>query len=186
MSQFDSDKSLMFEIASGSTLAFQTIYQKFGSKLLHYFLKMTNQNQQTSEDLLQELFIQIHLNAKKYNPEYQLSTWIYAIASNLVKNHNRKEINQLRLLSQEFVEQEKMEIDNHQVIEKKQLTDLIYKYAHTIDTDAASMLYLRYQEQFQLSEIAVVMNVPLGTVKSKLHTMTKKIAVKFKIQHHEN
>lgn len=184
MTHFDSDKSMMFEIARGSTLAFQTLYQKFGNKMYHYFLKMTNQNQHTSEDLLQELFIQIHLNAHKYNPEFQLSTWMYAIASNLVKNANRKALNQQRLLNQELIEQDDFEMDNQQVLEKKQLTNLIYQFAQNIDADAASMLYLRYQEQFQLSEIADIMNLPLGTVKSKLHSITKKIATKFNIQNH--
>jgi RNA polymerase sigma-70 factor (ECF subfamily) len=175
---------MMFEIARGSTLAFQTLYQKFGNKMYHYFLKMTNQNQHTSEDLLQELFIQIHLNAHKYNPEFQLSTWMYAIASNLVKNANRKALNQQRLLNQELIEKDDYEMDNQQVLEKKQLTNLIYQFAQNIDADAASMLYLRYQEQFQLSEIADIMNLPLGTVKSKLHSITKKIATKFNIQNH--
>lgn len=183
MSDFISDKVIMSEIANGSELAFRIVYQRFGSKLFHYFLKMTHQNQFQSEDLLQELFIQIHTQAGKYNSEYQLSTFVYAIANNLVKNSNRKEANRNKILLEVF-ENQSTEINYHQKFEQKHLANTIYQYAESIDPEGATLLYLKYNEGFQLSEIAVIVNMPLGTVKSKLHYLTKKITEKFNVTNH--
>ncbi len=175
----------MSEIANGSELAFRIVYQRFGSKLFHYFLKMTQQNQFQSEDLLQELFIQIHAQASKYNPDYQLSTFIYAIANNLVKNSNRKEANRNKILM-EISTNPSIETNQHLQFEQKHLANTIYQYAENIDPEGATLLYLKYNEEFQLSEIAVIMNLPLGTVKSKLHYLTKKLSEKFNVNYHGN
>jgi len=185
MSDFISDKVIMSEIANGSELAFRIVYQRFGNKLFNYFLKMTQQDQFQSEDLLQELFIQIHAQASKYNPDYQLSTFVYAIANNLVKNANRKEANRNRFLA-EFGTEIQMEANQFDQFEQKHLANVIYHFAECIDNQGATLLYLKYNEEFQLSEIAVIMNLPLGTVKSKLHYLTKKIAEKFNVNHHGN
>lgn len=183
MSDFLSDKVIMSEIANGSELAFRIVYQRFANKLMHYFLKMTQNDQFQSEDLLQELFIQIHAHAAKYNPEYQLSTFIYSIANNLVKNSNRKEANRTKMLTEISVNQS-VEIIDFQQFEQKHLANTIYQYAESIDPEGATLLYLKYNEEFQLSEIAVIVNMPLGTVKSKLHYLTKKISEKFNVNDH--
>jgi RNA polymerase sigma-70 factor (ECF subfamily) len=177
-----SDKILMSEIANGSELAFRHVYQKFGNNLFHYFLKMTHQNQMKSEDLLQELFIQIHQNAHKYNPEFKLSTWIYSIATNLVKNANRNEANRQRILNEGPLPNATNATDHFVDFEQKQLANIIYNYIESVDSEGAYLLYLRYQEEFQLLEIAKIMNLPLGTVKSKIHYLMKKISEKFNIK----
>ncbi len=179
-----SDKILMSEIANGSELAFRHVYQKFGNKLFRFFLRLTHNNQSQSEDLLQELFIQIHLNAHKYRSEYQLSTWIYSIATNLVRNSTRNDANRIRILTESYIfNQAENHIENNH-FENKQMANLIYEYAESIDKEGAYLLYLRYQEEFQLSEIALVMKMPLGTVKSKLHYLMKKISEKFKLKNY--
>jgi RNA polymerase sigma-70 factor (ECF subfamily) len=84
----------------GDMKSFETLVNLYKDKMYCFLFKMTL-SKEDSDDLLQETFICVFKNLYKYNDKWKFSTWIYKIATNLLKNYwKKKEKLHTRELSQ--------------------------------------------------------------------------------------
>lgn len=86
------DEELMAAVRSGDETAYQEIVRQHIKAISHYAFRMLG-NQKDCEDITQETFLRLWLNASKWQPEKaRLSTWLHRIAHNLCIDHLRKSI----------------------------------------------------------------------------------------------
>jgi RNA polymerase sigma-70 factor (ECF subfamily) len=88
VSSDDRDRADMTRLAAGHEAALNDLMERHGEKLFHYLIRCL-QNEDDAADLSQETFTRVYKNRGKFDQQQKFSTWLYAIASNLVRGHYR-------------------------------------------------------------------------------------------------
>src|SRR5947209_1721921 len=78
----------MARLAGGHGAALNDLMGRHAEKLFHYLLRSL-QDENDASDLAQETFVRVYQNRSKFNPNQRFTTWLYAIASNLVRDRYR-------------------------------------------------------------------------------------------------
>jgi RNA polymerase sigma-70 factor (ECF subfamily) len=82
------DRADMASLAAGGDAALNDLMERHAAKLFNYLVRSL-QNEEDAADLGQETFVRIFQNRSKFDPRIKFSTWLYAIATNLVKDRYR-------------------------------------------------------------------------------------------------
>jgi RNA polymerase sigma-70 factor (ECF subfamily) len=82
------DRSEMCSLAAGDETALDRLMERHAQRLYHYLLRLL-QNDSEAEELAQETFVRVFRNAGRFNPAHSFSSWLYTIATNLVRDHAR-------------------------------------------------------------------------------------------------
>lgn len=82
------DSQDMVRLVAGHDPALNQLMERHGERLFHYLLRSL-QNEEDALDLAQETFARVYLNRDKFDPAQRFSTWLFSIASNLVRNRYR-------------------------------------------------------------------------------------------------
>jgi len=142
---------------------FSKVYDE-NKKLVWSLVSRYASNQQDREDLFQEVFFKIHKGLGKFRGDSSLETWIYRIAVNTAMNHLKKhkrlEAFKDFLAGLKLVER----------VEEPELPDAaIWKPLEKLNPLQRTVLLLSDVEEKKLEEIASLLKLPIGTVKSNLH-----------------
>ena len=82
------DADEMARLAGGHDPALNRLMERHAEKLFHYLVRSL-QNESEAADLAQETFVKVYQNRAKFDTRQKFSTWLYAIASNLVRDRYR-------------------------------------------------------------------------------------------------
>lgn len=172
-----SDSELMLRIVSGDQAAFSQLYNRYKDRMYYYFYRMLGNSREHANDFVQELFMKLIEKPEKYNPDFSFTTWIYSVANNMCKNEYRR-----RGIRQEYIEledkEEKIEFLNDASIEPEQVIEKIFETLNLLGEEHRSAFLLRYREGFSIREVAEILDLPEGTVKSRLFYSKKLLAEK--------
>jgi RNA polymerase sigma-70 factor, ECF subfamily len=84
----DADSSAMRRLREGEDLALNEIMERWQRRVTSYLLRFTG-NETVAIDLAQETFVRVYQSRERYRPQAKFSTWLFAIASNLAREHLR-------------------------------------------------------------------------------------------------
>lgn len=84
----DPDRTDMARLVAGHDAALNELMERHAGKLFHYLVRSL-QNEEDAADLAQETFVRVFQNRAKFDSGQKFSTWLYAIATNLVKDRYR-------------------------------------------------------------------------------------------------
>jgi RNA polymerase sigma-70 factor (ECF subfamily) len=84
----EQDEQDMARLADGHDSALSDLMDRHAEKLFHYLVRSL-QDEADAADLAQETFVKVYHNRSKFDPQQRFSTWLYAIASNLVRDRYR-------------------------------------------------------------------------------------------------
>ena len=84
----DPDRTDMARLTAGHDAALNDLMERHGEKLFHYLIRCL-QNEEDAADLAQETFVRVFQNRAKFDANQKFATWLYAIATNLVKDRYR-------------------------------------------------------------------------------------------------
>lgn len=175
--KISSDSELMQQIALGDHAAFSELYLRYKSRMYYYFYRMLGNSAEQANDFLQELFMKLIEKPESYNPSYNFSTWLYSIANNMCKNEYRR-----RDVRQEYnsveAREPQVELLNESSIEPEQAIEKIFETLDLLGEEHRSAFLLRYREGFSIREVAEILELPEGTVKSRLFYAKKILAEK--------
>ena len=131
-------------------------------------------------DVTQEAFIRAYRNFKSFNGEKKFFTWYYSILKNLCLNfiRDRKRKNETEYI--EFKENEHSQSKPGEAIENKELVEKLQEAIEELDFDDREVIILKEFEDHTYNEIAEILNIPVGSVMSRLFYARKKLAVKLK------
>jgi RNA polymerase sigma-70 factor (ECF subfamily) len=82
------DREDMARLAAGHDAALNALMDRHGERLFHYLVRQLT-NESDAADLAQETFVRVYQNRTRFNPSHKFSTWMYTIATNLVRDRFR-------------------------------------------------------------------------------------------------
>jgi RNA polymerase sigma-70 factor (ECF subfamily) len=171
-------KELLEECRKGNQQAFKEIFYSYRSYAYNLIYKITGRGGDHA-DLLQDLFFQVYLSLKTFRGESSFKTWFHRMVVHTCTRRWRYQTAEKRISSKDTVEYESVaeevrsERQGHD--ERYELKDLVEKALATLDEKLRIALVLNIYSEMDLSKIAEILDVPEGTVKSRLFTARKKV-----------
>jgi RNA polymerase sigma factor (sigma-70 family) len=159
----------------GDISAFETLYRQY-EKLVFRTAYLITGNKETAEDALQEVFVSVWRSRHTYDPSKgKLTTWLHRITVN--ECLRKKSGKALTAISLEEKGVDLPDMKNQSQPEEISITrmeyDRLLRAMDALDTKHRSVLVLRYFNDLSYQEIAEALEVPLGTVKSRLNQSLK-------------
>ena len=154
--------------------AFSIIFKHFSPRLKSYFIKAGATDNQ-AEEIIQEVMISVWTKASSYDKsKSSVSTWLYTIARNKRIDRIRKEKRHYLLESDDGLE---VPVDSPQEDEimSTQLSKRMEEYIKSLPVEQAKLLKLSYFHEKTHVDISNELNIPLGTVKSRIRLALSKI-----------
>lgn len=138
--------------------------------LLGYTIKMTGDST-LAQDIVQETMLKAVLNIKRFKPEARFSSWLIKIATNQYRDTLRKN-KRLEAIDETMesrdIGPEEAALGNIQYME---IMDILQK----INYEKRAAFILKYYHGYKYEEIAEILDIPIGTVRSRLHNCIKAI-----------
>lgn len=164
---------LAARVASGDLDAAEELVRRHQSSV-RGFLRAVCYDRQAIDDLAQETFLRALKYASRFDPKYPMRGWLLTIARRLSINHGDKakrrrpepgiEINQIRDQTVHTPSQKLEEHERHQLSR-----DMINQAMHQLSEAQRTAIAMHYQQGLPLDQIAELLKMPVGTVKSHLH-----------------
>jgi len=137
--------------------------------------------EETANDFLQDIFLKIIDKPQLFNPAYSFRKWIFSVAHNMCKNEYRKRVTRNTVLQATFSENVPDETDFSEE-NKSRLLETAFSKMNGLSEKSREILVLKYRENFSLEEISEILNLPKGTVKSRLFYARNELTKLVKIQ----
>ncbi len=158
---------LIQAITSGDRKAFEQLYDLFSEKVYNTALSYA-QNEQDAEEITQDVFINIHKHAAKFQGNSAVSTWIYRItvntSLNLLKGKKR-----FSFLGIGASEKETPDFEHPGVLmENREDAKALYKVIDTLPDNQKTAFILSFIEELPRQEVADIMELNLKAVESLL------------------
>lgn len=164
-------------IVLGDQSAFAELYHRYKERMYYYFYRMLGNSAELANDFLQELFMKLIEKPESYNSKFPFQTWFYSVANNMCKNEYRR-----REVRQEFQATEtpepQLDFIDDKTIEPEQIVEKIFDALEELGEEHRSAFLLRYREGFSIKDVAEILELPEGTVKSRLFYARKVLAEK--------
>jgi RNA polymerase sigma-70 factor (ECF subfamily) len=181
-----SDEELMLSYRGGDEAAFEMLYRRHEKPLLNFFYRVV-MNAVEAENLCQETFFRIVRAKKKYEATAKFKTWLFQIALNLCRDRLRRmkhrshislntqasSQNDGDIELQELISDPSSDLEKH--METEELGALVQGAITSLPEDEHLVVVLKEYQGTKLSEIANIMNCPIGTIKSLNHRAHKKL-----------
>lgn len=170
------DIALIARAREGDERAFSALLGKYERAVFSICLRMVR-NRDLAADLSQESFIKVFSMLERYNPAYAFSSWLFKITSNLCIDHLRRRRVQTFAMD-DPIDGEKGEIQRqyessdpnpHELLVQNEKMARLNEAIDRLPDHYRIMLILRHQENLSYEEIATTLEIPLGTVKARIH-----------------
>ncbi len=171
-----SDEELALQIQRGNREALTLLLEHYHGPILGFLYRMTDGDRMLAEDLVQETFLRALKSIRQYLYPRPFKPWLYAIALNLVRDHYKQaEIRHVEAMRDVFEP-----ISDDPPSDRLQATEEAKRVAAAVSElpiRQREAVILRYYQCLPLGEIAQVLHVPLGTVKSRISLGLKRLKV---------
>lgn len=168
----ESERDLIKEAIKGKDEAFTRLFQDNYAFLYKYLIKLSLYPDVT-EDLIQETMIKAYTHLRSFKGESKFSTWLISIASRLYIDQQRKEIRHRRIFEKarnEAVRKMKWQLS----LKGEDWTEDLELFAG-IEPELKAPILLRHYYGYSYPEIARMLRIKEGTVKSRVHNGLNKI-----------
>jgi len=169
-----SDEELIERFQKGDREAFEQIVARYKDQLLNFAYRFLGSRQE-AEDVVQDTFLRVYRNRKAYRRVARFSTWIYTIAGNLAKTELRKrKRRKLFSISDLGFEEKDYEISDltynpEDDVEGTLKEEIIQKEIERLPPKFREVIILRDVQGLSYEEIALILRIPIGTVKSRVN-----------------
>jgi RNA polymerase sigma-70 factor (ECF subfamily) len=160
------DLDLMRRVQEGEMVSYNTLVNRYKDRLFNVLYRMLS-SEDEANDLLQETFLRVWQHKMSYDFRFAFSTWIYTIALNLARNElrRRKKIKFLDI----FDFADKLPAKEEKKDTSANLKTLLEAEMKRLPEKYKTAFLLRDVDSLSYEEIAQVLGVPLGTVKSRVN-----------------
>jgi len=185
------DTEVLQHHLDGNPEAFAVLVRRYRRELFNFLARFTG-DAATAEDVFQETFLQLHISAGSFDMSRRLKPWLFTIAANKARDAMRKsfrrraasldatvagsndqETTYAELMPSDIPppDESLLNLETRQAVE-----NIVQQMPETLRT----VLLLSYFNEFPYKDIAEMLNVPLGTVKSRLHAAVRHFAQQWK------
>ena len=171
------DQTLVSRVLEGDDCAFEYLFNRYRDAISRLFLQRLGASSSSpadADDLLQETFIKVYVNLHRYPPRYTFGQWLYTIARNTFIDYVRRRQEDMPLDDRFFAPVSSAPTPEESVINLQQRTQIEH-YLSLLTPRYRRLFELRFYEECSYEEIAVKLNLPLGTVKTGIHRLREQM-----------
>jgi RNA polymerase sigma-70 factor (ECF subfamily) len=163
-----SDEDLMAAVASGDETALTALIDRYAASMHAYLLRHSG-SREDADDLLQETWVRVARSAKSFDTARRFRSWIYGIATNLARDLFRRRVTKERALR--TLATNPPATAGADSADRGELRARIAELPESM----RAVLLLRYYEGMSEAEMAEALEIPRGTVKSRLHAALREL-----------
>ena len=177
-----SDEELMKRVASkDDDRAFDELYHRHARRVMGFLLRQLGDSERAA-DLVQDAFLRLWSSRERYLSGKCFSTWLFSIAYNLLKNEYRRSgysVEYAEHVINSTTEEQDDDLDVR--LDDRMFDAALRQELSLLDAESRLLFSLRFEEEMTVPQIAEVMKIPEGTVKSRQHTIIRNLKQKLKI-----
>lgn len=177
------DEQLILQFQNEDKGAYVEIVMRYKDRLVNFLYRFTG-NRETAEDISQETFLKLFKNKDKYSEIAKFSTWLYTIALNEARTNFRKEKKHAAVSINDFYEDSHNDYqirsdDYNPEDDANAETESFYiqKAINSLNEIHREIIVLRDIEELDYEEIAKTLDIPLGTVRSRINRARESLKV---------
>ncbi len=178
------DTQLIDGLARGDAGAFRDLVERY-KKMIYFLALDMSGNPVDAEDISQEVFIKVHRSFGTFKKDAKLSSWLYRVTYNACIDHLRKrettptavgdEVLDLRTREDAALMSPSGRTDPARTAESEILQDRIVRALDKVSPQEKAVFLLRHYDDLMLKDIADVLGLSVGSVKSYLFRAVKKL-----------
>jgi RNA polymerase sigma-70 factor (ECF subfamily) len=185
------DAELLDRYAAGDEQAFREIVNRYKDGL-YAFLRHFLNRQELVEDVFQETFLQLFTSRESYDPTRSLRPWLFTIAANKAKDALRKQQRTAAIPIGTIAQPEELSFGDvlnaltsdttipYDTLQRDETAVQVRKIIADMPENLREILILAYFNRFSYKQMAQILSIPIGTVKSRLHTAVGRFAKEWK------
>ncbi len=163
-----SDSQLMIDLCKGDNDAFAEVVKRFERPVFSHLIRMLG-NEEDAEEQLQMTFCRVYRYRNNYDPQRPLVTWIFTIASNLAKKEWRRRSRWSMIPLEKVVLKGPGNMTPHYREGRRELASSIEEAVNELPEHYREPFLLRESQGLTYEEIAEVLGIRIGTVKSRIN-----------------
>ena len=184
------DEALVEAYLQGDRDALAELIGRFRQDLLNFLTRYLNSHA-AAEDVFQETFLQVHLSADMFDPTRRFRPWLFTIAANKARDYHRKHNKRTSVSLSAWVNKHEEGLSFVDLLEADlpnpdapvldaERSQLVRGVVDSLPVHLREILLLSYFQRLSYNQIAGALHIPLGTVKSRLHTAVATFAKAWK------
>lgn len=173
----DEDSTLIRRARSGDDRALQALVDRHYRNVFNLAFRLSN-NYDDAQDIAQEAFIRVYNALPNFRGDANFTTWLYRIVKNVFLDERKKQKVRSHNSLEEMVDLEDSSVSRQVedpapgpgwMVEQNEQADVVRKAVLTLPKNQRLMIALYHFEHRSYDEIAEIMGLPIGTVKSRLN-----------------
>lgn len=186
-----SDAELLARYSAGEEAAFREIVNRYKNSLYAFLRQFLNRHDLV-EDVFQETFLQLFASRDSFDTNRPLRPWLFTIAANKAKDALRKWQRTSAISIGTMADSQDLSFDDmlntvtsdrtmpYDELQKDETSQRVGQIIADMPENLREILLLAYFERFSYKQMAEVLSIPIGTVKSRLHTAVGRFAKDWK------
>ena len=182
------DEQLLKRHLAGQSDAFDQLMRRRGGEVYRFLVRFLG-DRALADDVFQETFLQVHLAADRFDPKRRFKPWLFTIAANKARDAMRSRSRRRAAPLDAEVggpgsDESAAYVDLLEAnialpiedLQNKELKQAVQSIVMAMPEHLREVILLTYFEQLPYKDVAEILSVPLGTVKSRLHAAVKHFA----------
>jgi len=186
-----SDAELLARYTAGEEAAFQEIVNRYKNSLYAFLRQFLNRHDLV-EDVFQETFLQLYASRDSFDTNRPLRPWLFTIAANKAKDALRKWQRTSAVSIGTMADSQELSFDDmlntvtsddtmpYDELQKDETSQRVGQIIADMPENLREILILAYFQRFSYKQMAEILSIPIGTVKSRLHTAVGRFAKEWK------
>jgi RNA polymerase sigma-70 factor, ECF subfamily len=158
----------------GERAAFEELVRAWEGPLGRFLQRMVGSTE-TAQDLLQELFLRVYLNAGKFRDQGEFKPWLYRIALNLARDHARKQARQMATRIDFAAEVASKSPSSDDELSLREESEQVRQALSELPEQLREVVVLRHYEDLSFEAMARMLEVPATTLKSRFQVAMKRL-----------
>lgn len=180
-----SDEVLIGQFLNGSRISYELLVLRYKQRIFEFIYFQIKQHNHDAEDLTQEVFLELYKKASNFRNESKFSTYLFSIAKNIVFNYFRASSRRFSFFKIFYKEKEEQEINLQDQYMNEAVQQQVILAINRLSADERQIIYLCDKEDFSYLQISEILNIKIGTVRSRLSTARKKVISTLREDNHE-
>ena len=172
------DRQLVRLSLEGDHTAFEYLFNRYSEAIRRLFLQRLT-SATDADDLLQETFIKVYINLHRYSDRYTFGQWVYTIARNTHIDYERRKQEDLPIDERFTAPWASTPSPEEKLISSQQHTQ-IEQYMNSLPEKYRTLFKMRFLEDYSYDEIAEKLQLPMGTVKTRIHRARERMCTLIK------
>ncbi len=180
------DEQLLVEYRNGRGDSFELLVRRCGQELFHFLYRLLG-SPAAAEDIVQETFLQVHLSMERFDVSRRFRPWVFTIAANKARDYLRSQKRRPEVPLDAVADGSSdgglsfsdllsgRSVGPAVAWEREERSSRVRQLVEQLPLHLKEVLVLGYYHGFAYKEMANVLDVPIGTIKSRLHSAVAKM-----------